>query len=521
MMTWMIYVIVVSLILCIAALNAERALRLRKAATRWVWIAVIMASLVVPTIISTVSFQVPELQPTNRPPTVISFRDTTSVPIEAITRLPEIALSPRNPRELDSQLERFWLIASGAMVLVLAGSALQLFWRKRHWARATVTGTAVYTAPGIGPAVVGLLNPRIVVPPWVVESSPECQALVMAHEQQHLSARDPQLLTTALCMLVFMPWNLPLWWAIRRLRHAMEVDCDARVLRAGHDRNRYAEALIDAGERRSSFLGTVAAMAESSSKLEERIVLLLSKPARGWKTMAILLSGVAVCLLAVATQVSPPNSAAAARAQSASAVNPAAYNGYVGYYRANDAIMVVTRLGDRLFTRLVGQGHVEYFSTGTADEFFSRAVSARITFETDARGRASALTVHQNGEHRFTRIDDAAGKQIDDALTARVRAQSPNAGSEAALRATFAAFRAGAPPDALMTASMIAATHQQWETIKHSAAEFGDIQSVEFRGVGANGWDVFHVRHEHTLVTWRIILSPEGQISGLYFHPGA
>lgn len=42
MMRWMIYVIVVTLILCIAALAAERALRLRRAATRWVWIAAIV-----------------------------------------------------------------------------------------------------------------------------------------------------------------------------------------------------------------------------------------------------------------------------------------------------------------------------------------------------------------------------------------------------------------------------------------------------------------------------------------------
>src|SRR5215471_7433827 len=44
MMRWMIYVIVVTLILCLAALNAERALRWRRAPTRWVWIVAIVSS---------------------------------------------------------------------------------------------------------------------------------------------------------------------------------------------------------------------------------------------------------------------------------------------------------------------------------------------------------------------------------------------------------------------------------------------------------------------------------------------
>ena len=33
--------------------------------------------------------------------------------------------------------------------------------------------------------------------------------------------------------VVLMPWNLPLWWQWRRLRFAIEVDCDARVLASG------------------------------------------------------------------------------------------------------------------------------------------------------------------------------------------------------------------------------------------------------------------------------------------------
>jgi len=55
--------------------------------------------------------------------------------------------------------------------------------------------------------------------------------MVIAHEQSHLAAHDPLLLIVALFLLVLMPWNLPLWWQLHRLRYAIEVDCDSRVLR--------------------------------------------------------------------------------------------------------------------------------------------------------------------------------------------------------------------------------------------------------------------------------------------------
>jgi len=83
---------------------------------------------------------------------------------------------------------------------------------------------------------------------------PHAKRMSSLTEQSHLVAGDPRLLTGALCLLVFMPWNLPLWWQLRRLRRAIEVDCDARVLNAGHDVNRYGETLLEVGQRHSAFL---------------------------------------------------------------------------------------------------------------------------------------------------------------------------------------------------------------------------------------------------------------------------
>ena len=45
MLTWMLYVVVITLLLSGAALAAEHAARLRRARSRWIWAVTIVASL--------------------------------------------------------------------------------------------------------------------------------------------------------------------------------------------------------------------------------------------------------------------------------------------------------------------------------------------------------------------------------------------------------------------------------------------------------------------------------------------
>jgi bla regulator protein blaR1 len=517
MLLWMAYVVIVTLILTIAALTAERALRLRRQMTRSVWVTAIIASLLLPTIIASVSIEMPSIGAPSVSHKVIALRNVTSLPLAAVSRIPVPPSSSGAGARLDARLKRCWLITSAAMVLLLAGSAVQLLWRKRRWGRVTVAGLSVYVAPGVGPAVVGLLRPCIVVPPWVVESSVSCQAHVIAHEQSHLTARDPLLLTVALCLLVFMPWNLPLWWQLRRLRRAIEVDCDARVLSAGHDVNRYGETLIEVGQRRSAFIGAVAAMSESRSFLEQRIRIMLRKPGGWWRTSAALLGCASLCLVTLAAEVSPPNSdVTGGQAQTAAAVDPAAYEALVGHYQFDEStLMTVSRDGNRLLTRLSGQPPVEIFPTSKT-EYFAKVVAARITFQTDAQGRATALTLHQNGrEQTAPRIDDQVAQQIEGALNARVQSQTPDPRSEAALRRYYAGVVAGRPIYDEMTPMLAAMTRQNLALIESIPPQFGAIQTIDFRGVGSQGWDVYDVHHEHGVLTWRIGMASDGKIKGV------
>ena len=61
MLAWMLYVIMVTLLLSIGAFVAERAARLTRGGTRWIWITAIVASLLIPTVIASVSVQLPSV----------------------------------------------------------------------------------------------------------------------------------------------------------------------------------------------------------------------------------------------------------------------------------------------------------------------------------------------------------------------------------------------------------------------------------------------------------------------------
>jgi len=72
-------------------------------------------------------------------------------------------------------------------------------------------------------------------------------------------------------------------------------------------------------------------------------------------------------------------------------------DGYVGRYQlAPNFIMTVTREGNGLFAQATGQPKVQIFPESDR-EYFYKVVDAQITFETDSNGRATSLTLHQNG----------------------------------------------------------------------------------------------------------------------------
>jgi lipopolysaccharide transport protein LptA len=312
MLPWMLYVVFVSLLLSGAALAAERIALARRAPARWHWVLSIAASALVPVIVASAWVHVPRI------PFLVS--PAGSWQLVSLGRMTSSGLSPSAwvgggtkslsaLPSLNTLLGWVWAGASGTLLLALLVSGAHLHRRKRRWERGTIAGTPVYITDDVGPAIVGLLRPRIAVPRWLTQTSAQTLELVVAHEQSHLEAHDVRIFSGALTVMVAMPWNLPLWWQLRRLRFAIEVDCDARVLQSGRDARIYGETLITIGQRQSGYIGAVAGMSESRALLERRLGIMIRKPARGWRLSTVALGCSSLAMVATAAQIEPPNGA--------------------------------------------------------------------------------------------------------------------------------------------------------------------------------------------------------------------
>jgi hypothetical protein len=203
------------------------------------------------------------------------------------------------------------------------------------------------------------------------------------------------------------------------------------------------------------------------------------------------------------------------------AVDPSIYDSYVGSYKLADTVVArVTRDGTHLFLRLTGQQPVEFFPSSQT-EFFAKLVNAQISFATDARGHATAFTLHQNGTNPIApRMDEAAAQTIESALQVKVQSQAATPGTEAAVRRYFASLLASKPDYEDLGPDLAALVHQQEPQALALAQQIGAIQSMAFVGVQANGFDVYLVTHEHGVMRWLVALGPDGKVQGMGVTPG-
>jgi len=188
------------------------------------------------------------------------------------------------------------------VVLLLIG--VWSFRRQRRVVRSAAPvqshGHTVFVTPGAGPAVYGVLRPRIIVPAWLMQRTPDEQRLVMAHEQSHIDARDPALLLTACVLTALTPLNPCAWYLLNRLRLAIELDCDARVLQAGVTPRHYGALLIDlsAAAAPAPLLTGATAFSHHASHLERRLRRMTDRPTT--HTAARRLASLSIAALAMA-----------------------------------------------------------------------------------------------------------------------------------------------------------------------------------------------------------------------------
>lgn len=520
MIAWMIYAVLVAVALSAAAMAAERAARVRRRATRWIWLVALAGSLVLPVLIATVTFHLPGMLHSGAQASPIALRDATTIPMPAML----VDLGGTHPYGAPDRVVALirdgWLAASILMLLALVASSVLLRRRKRGWTEAMLCGEPVLVAPDMGPAVAGVLRPRIVVPAWLLQVSESRLRAVMAHEGSHLQAGDPRLIALAALMLVSMPWNPLLWWQFRRLRRAIEVDCDARVLRGGGDLGEYCETLIHVGQNQSSRVGLVPAMSAPGSFLEHRIKLMLAQPRKWAGASALALVCVSLGMAAFATQVTPPAGTAHGM-QKTVTLAPAVLDRYVGYYKVSQVSRArVTRQGNGLRIVITAQPAAprpQFALPLGANRFAVQGMPDIVRYAMDKRGHAKRMIVDYKGRVvlDIPRIDQAEAERIDATLAARIKAQKPMPGSLKALQLLLSDPVSGAG----MSVGLARARTLKRAAREKYLAQLGPVESYRFTGVDKNGHDVYRVRHAHGSETIALYVDPDGTLAWALRHP--
>ena len=310
---WMTYATLVAVFACLAALMAERALRLTTRPGRWTWIGAMGLAGVIPLVATGRSFVPAELATATS--TFVLQTSAESDPHDgaALGPWPSAIALPRSSAllRLDRPLIIAWIAGSLVWSLILVASAVRVTRRRRRWAASVVDGVPVLVSRDVGPAVVGVIRPQIVVPAWVTTLPPEQRALVLAHEHEHARARDPLLLAAGALTLVAMPWNVALWYALSRLRLAVEADCDGRVLHTHPDVRAYSLLLVDVTERNLRSAMHLAAFGDSRSELARRLALLMVREPR--HLAARVLGAALLSLACVITACETPQPASVSR----------------------------------------------------------------------------------------------------------------------------------------------------------------------------------------------------------------
>jgi len=259
-LAWMLAATFFALLLGAAARALESAARLLSWQGRAPWVAALGASLAWPVLLPLLARQ----KTVRLSPVVVGSGAVRSI-AERLPPLPS-SIAPH----LDTILISLWVLASVLLAarLVLAQHTLT---RLSRSARATeIDGHEVLLTESVGPAVVGIATPRVAVPSWLTELDEPLRALVLRHEREHCTARDTVLLWLGEAAVALMPWNPAIWWQARRLRLALELDCDARTLRNTEAAPTYGKLLLLIAQRqRMTRLAPM--LAESNSHLSRRI----------------------------------------------------------------------------------------------------------------------------------------------------------------------------------------------------------------------------------------------------------
>ncbi|HEY8004272.1 MAG TPA: TonB family protein [Phenylobacterium sp.] len=219
------------------------------------------------------------------------------------------ARAPRPAEDLWPALLALWL--AGALAALVLVARRQAAFNAAMGRLEPLGPTGLFRAEraGVGPAVVGVLKPRIVTPAdFETRFGPAERELILAHEGAHLRDGDAGVNALA-CALQCLCWFNPLvHLGVRALRIDQELACDAAVIgRFPHARRTYAELLLKTQLVTQPLPLGCHWPAGSEHPLKERIVMLKSPlPGRAARQLGLGLAvGVGVLSAGLAWAAQP------------------------------------------------------------------------------------------------------------------------------------------------------------------------------------------------------------------------
>jgi TonB family protein len=292
---WMIYALVIGASLTAAAFALERVTTSGRSPTRFVWFAAMLLSVVWP-----VAAAIRSLLPAHgNDGQLLPF----AVRLQPISVIADASTS--HVLTIDRLVIGGWLLLSALLLVRLARGVRILRRTRAAWNEHSVDGATVRISDNVGPAVVGLRRMDVVIPDWVLALDTPLRAIILRHEEEHRDARDPYLLFASAIATALMPWNPCLWIQARRLRLAVEMDCDARVLRRHPSPERYGLLMLTIAQRRTITPTLFAPMlSEPATQLERRIRAMQNTP-RLTRTTIVAGTVIAAALVAFACSVQP------------------------------------------------------------------------------------------------------------------------------------------------------------------------------------------------------------------------
>ena len=306
--SWLLYSIVTSALVTVAGVAAELLLAAWRGPRRGVWLAAIILAIGVPILVA--FRKAPRADERSVSPPLMADTHASVVTNTILPRLVR-ARDDRAGRVTvavsDRRIVQIWGACSALLLALLLAGLVRLHRQARSWRLTLVDGCDVLVSPEVGPAVVGFIRPRIVLPAWSLSLDASARSLILRHEREHIRARDPSLLFFAALSITMLPWNVALWFMARRLMLAVELDCDQRVLRTNASVREYGLLLLEmASQRAARGLLLGASLLQPRRFLARRIHAMVTLDTHRPRLITLALITSIVTLTVAATRVPRP-----------------------------------------------------------------------------------------------------------------------------------------------------------------------------------------------------------------------